>query len=529
MRKTLIAAAIAGCLATPAYAASPLAGFAKLWTYEHGTGAGSPVGQTSEIIAFDGTSNEVWIAGLSGIDILNATTGSFVSHIDTTIFGEANSVAIRNGLAAIAIAAPTKTDPGMVVTFDTATRTQIRSYAVGALPDMVTFAPDGRILTANEGEPLAQAGLSTGIEVAGSVSIINPTTHTVTTLGFGAYDAAPPAGLRIVSPGGVPSLDWEPEYIAVSPDGKTAFVTIQEANGIAMIDLTTDTLTGVKSLGLKDHSLTVNRIDTSDRDGPGNTALAGNWKTVPVKGMYQPDAIAAYASGGKTFYVIANEGDSRNLTDFVPGTFNEEIRVGAGAYALDPTAFPNAAALKANSQLGRLTVTTSGGDLDGDGDYDEIHVFGGRSFSILDENGNIVFDSGNDLEERLFAAFPALVDDGRSDNKGVEPEGVALLQIAGRTVAFIGLERGLESVVAIYDVTDPLAPTFVDFIVDAASLSPEGLQAFEHDGKFFLAVANEVSGTTSMYSLTPVPEPATNAMLLAGAGLMAAWLRRKRR
>lgn len=528
MRKTIIAAALAACFVPPAHAASPLAGFAKLWTYEHGTGSGSPSGQTSEIVAFDGTTNEVWVAGLSGIDILNATTGSFVSHIDTTLFGEANSVAIRNGLAAIAIAAPTKTDPGLVVTFDTATRTQIRSYTVGALPDNVAFAPDGRILTANEGEPLARAGQPV-LEVAGSVSIINPTTHTVTTLGFGAYDAAPPAGLRIVTPGGVPSLDWEPEYIAVSPDGKKAFVTIQEANGIAMIDLTNETLTGVKSLGLKDHSLAINRLDTSDRDSASNTQLAGNWRTVPVKGMYQPDAIAAYTSGGKTFFVTANEGDSRNLTDFVPGTFNEEIRVGSNAYVLDPTAFPNAAALKANSQLGRLTVTTSGGDLDNDGDYDQIHVFGGRSFSILDENGNMVFDSGNDLEERLYAAFPALVDDGRSDNKGVEPEGVALLQIAGRTVAFIGLERGLKSVVAVYDVTDPLAPTFIDFIVDTDSLSPEGLQAFEHEGKLFLAVANEVSGTTSMYSLTPVPEPATNAMLLAGAGLMGAWLRRKRR
>lgn len=528
MRKTFIAAAIAASLASPVHAASPIAAIAKLWTYEHGKADGSPAGQSSEIVAFDGLSNQLWVAGPKGIDILDAVTGSFLSHIDTTVLGEANSVAIRNGLAAIAIAAPTKTDPGLVVTFDTVTRQQIRSYTVGALPDMVTFAPDGRILSANEGEPLARAGLP-ALEVPGSVSIINPTTHTVTTLGFGAFDAAPPPGLRIVTPGSVPSLDWEPEYIAVSPDGRNAFVVLQEANGIAIIDLTTETITGVKSLGLKDHSLAINRLDTSDRDGPGGTALAGNWRTAPVKGMYQPDAIAAYTSGGKTFYVTANEGDSRNLTDFVPGTFNEEIRVGSAAYVLDPTVFPDAAALKANSQLGRLTVTTSGGDLDGDGDYDEIHVFGGRSFSILDENGNMVFDSGNDLEERLFAAFPHLVDDGRSDNKGVEPEGVALLQIAGRTVAFIGLERGLESVVAIYDVTNPLAPSFIDFIVDANSRSPEGLQAFEHNGQFFLAVANEVSNTTSMYSLTPVPEPATNAMLLAGAALMGAWLRRRRR
>ena len=526
MHKKTLAAAIAALVIPAANAASPLAGWDKLWTFTHGAGT-SVLGQTSEILAFDGTSNQLWVAGLKGIDVLDAVNGSFVAHIDTTAFGEANSVAIRNGVAAIAIAAPVKVDAGKVLTYSTTTRTLLQSYTVGALPDMVTFAPDGRIITANEGEPLARTGQPT-VEAPGSISIIDPTSNSVTTLGFTSFDAAPPAGLRIVSPGSKPSVDWEPEYVAVAPDGRSAMVTLQEANGIVMLDLTTNSITGVTSLGLKDHSLLQNRIDPSDRDGPGNGVLAGNWKTVPVKGMYQPDGIAAYSAGGRTFYVTANEGDSRNLTDFVAGEFNEEIRVNASGYRLDATAFPNAAALKANSQLGRLTVTTSGGDLDNDGDYDEIHVFGGRSFSILDDSGKIVFDSGNQLEELLFAKFPAFVDDGRSDNKGVEPEGVSLLQIGGRTLAFIGLERGLESIVAVYDVTDPLAATFVDFIVDVDSLQPEGLSAYVHDGKYFLAVANESSGTTSLYSLTPVPEPATNALMLAGAGLMGAWLRRKR-
>ena len=159
----------------------------------------------------------------------------------------------------------------------------------------------------------------------------------------------------------------------------------------------------------------------------------------------------------------------------------------------------------------------------------EIHVFGGRSFSILDANGNMVFDSGNQLEELLLARFPALVDDERSDNKGVEPEGVALFEVAGRTVAFVGLERGLKSVVAVYDVTDPTAPTFVDFITDAGSVSPEGLAAYSFGGDLFLAVANEVSGTTTVFSITPVPEPGTNAMMLAGVGILGALAARRRR
>lgn len=141
----------------------------------------------------------------------------------------------------------------------------------------------------------------------------------------------------------------------------------------------------------------------------------------------------------------------------------------------------------------------------------------------------MVFDSGNQLEALLLAQFPALIDDGRSDNKGVEPEGVTLLEVGDRTLAFIGFERSLQSVIAIYDVTNPTAATFLDFIVDADSLSPEGLSAFEYDGKLLLAVANEVSGTTSMFSISAVPEPETYAMLLAGLGMIGLAAKRRMR
>jgi hypothetical protein len=519
-----IAAAAIAALFVPVVQA---AGWEKLWTFEHGA-ATSVAGQTSEILAFDSLNNELWVGGLKGVDILNAATGSFVQHIDTTAFGELNSVAIRNGVAAFAIGAPIKTDAGSVLTYDTTSRSFQQSYLVGALPDMVTFTADGRIMTANEGEPLARPGFDT-IEARGSISIIDTTKDSVTTLGFSGYDGTTGLG-RIVSPGAKPSIDWEPEYIALSKDGQFAMVTLQEANAVAKIDLMSLQIVSVTSLGLKDHSLPGNELDTTDRDLPGNVSVAGNYRNAPVFGMYMPDTIASYASGGKTYYITANEGDSRNLQDFVAGEFNEEVRVGSSSYVLDPTAFPDAAALKANSNLGRLIVTTSGGDLDGDGDYDQIHVFGGRSFSILDENGNQVFDSGNQLEALLFAdpALRALIDDGRSDNKGVEPEGVAVLELGDRTLAFIGFERTLQSVIAIYDVTNPTAPTFVDFIVDADSLSPEGLSAYEFGGKYFLAVANEVSGTTSLFSITPVPEPETYAMLLAGLGLIGLAARRRR-
>jgi DNA-binding beta-propeller fold protein YncE len=530
MVRKIAAAAIAALFVPLAHAADTLT-WEKLWTFTH-----SPLsvedGMNSEIVAFDSLNNELWVASPIGVDILNAATGSFLQYIDTRAFGEVNSVAIRNGVAAFAIAAPVKTNAGSVHLYDTTTRTFQQSYLVGALPDMVTFTPDGRIMTANEGEPLVVIN-ATGFEVVearGSISIIDTTKDSVTTLGFSGFDGTTGLG-RVVTPGSKPSIDWEPEYIAVAADGKSAMVVLQEANAVALIDLTTNTISEVKSLGLKDHSLPGNELDTTDRDITSpRTSIAGNYRNAPVFGMYMPDAIASYSVGGNTYYITANEGDSRNLEDFVDGGFNEEVRVNSSSYQLDPTVFPNAAALKADSNLGRLVVSRSSGDIDGDGLYEEIHVFGGRSFSILDANGNQVFDSGNQLEALLYAdpALRALIDDGRSDNKGVEPEGVTILEVGDRTLAFIGFERTLSSVIAIYDVTNPTAATFVDFIVDQPSRAVEGLAAFEMDGRYFLATANEASRTTSLFAITPVPEPETYAMLLAGLGLIGLAARRRR-
>ncbi|MDW8462068.1 MAG: choice-of-anchor I family protein [Geminocystis sp.] len=270
-------------------------------------------------------------------------------------------------------------------------------------------------------------------------------------------------------------------------------------------------------------------LDVSDRDNRINIA---NW---PVLGMFQPDAIATYRAGdGKIYLVTANEGDAREW----PG-FGEEVRV--ASLRLDGNAFPNASQLQRNDQLGRLTVTTTLGDTDRDGDFDKLYLFGTRSFSIWDSNGNLVFDSGSQFEEiiaRLIAqgqlpsiAFNANNDDNnsfdtRSDNKGPEPEGVVLGTIRDRTYAFIGLER--IGGVMVYDITDPLHPTFVQYVnnrnfVDAqgnilpvrlpngrsnpavGDLGPEGLAFISAQdsptGTPLLVVSNEISGTTSIWEV----------------------------
>lgn len=303
---------------------------------------------------------------------------------------------------------------------------------------------------------------------------------------------------------------------------------------IAFVDLETKQVTAIKAMGLKDHSLPGNGLDVSDRDGPGNNPLDGNIQNWRVQGMYMPDGIAGFTQQGQQFYVTANEGDARQ--DW-PG-FEEEVRVGSAN--IDPALD---AALQAahgadyktnNDKLSRLTVSVTG-DTDGDGDLDQLLAFGGRSFSILDADGNLVFDSGDRIEQivKAFDAadalagdlLPNLWNDSRSDNKGPEPESVVIGELAGRTLMFLGLER--TSAVMVWDLTDREAPNFLDFLFTAGDVGPEGLHFFTDGGKGYLAVANEVSGTTSLYSLQPVPVP--GALWLMGSAVAAVALRRRRR
>jgi Ca2+-binding RTX toxin-like protein len=276
-----------------------------------------------------------------------------------------------------------------------------------------------------------------------------------------------------------------------------------------------------------------NGLDASDRD---NAINIQNW---PVFGMYQPDSIATFTANGQTYYITANEGDSRN----------EVQRV--SALTLDPTAFPNATQLKASTALGRLEVSAIDGDTDGDGDYDKLFSYGARSFSIWDSKGNLVFDSGDDLERITAAAFPNNFNasndsnsfDNRSDNKGPEPEGVAVGVIDGRTYAFIGLER--IGGVMMYDVTTPSSPQFVQYLNNrnfsgdplagtAGDLGPEGLTFVSAEdspiGRPMLVVANEISGSTTVYDVgsnviegtaageTLVGGATTDDLILASAG-----------
>lgn len=449
----------------------------------------------AEISDYDPQTKQLFIVNNLGsssqievYDLSNPSAPSKLHTIDITPYGgSVNSLAIHKGNLAAAIEAHVKQNNGKVVVFDTKDYSEIKIITVGALPDMVAYTPNGQyILTANEGEPNDDYTQ----DPAGSISIIDSqNNYTVTNIGFSAFASQAIAlkseGFRVFGPGHNFVNDIEPEYIAISDDSKTAWVTLQENNGIAKIDIESKTLTDIFPLGFKDYNFSKSAIDPSDKDG-GFTA--NNW---PVMGMYLPDGIAVAEQGGNTYIFTANEGDSREYT-----SFDEEERV--KNISLDPTTFPNASALQNEAQLGRLKITNTLGDTDGDGDYDKLYSFGARSFSVWNgDTGEQIYDSGNDLDAITYDA--GVYDDDRSDDKSIEPESITIGKVGTKLTAFVGMER--VDAVAIYDITDPAAPVFLKFLKTGDA--PEGILFIPAEKspveKSLLVVSSEGDGVITIY------------------------------
>jgi 2',3'-cyclic-nucleotide 2'-phosphodiesterase / 3'-nucleotidase / 5'-nucleotidase len=497
--------------------------FAPIGTYATGLGDAS-----AEVAAYErhrlyvtnGADNSFDI-----VDIGDPTHPQQIERISLKAYGAGpNSIAVSGKIVAVAVAADPKTDPGKVVFFDL-NGIYLNQVTVGALPDMLTFTPDGRhLLVANEGEP------ENGVDPEGTVSIIHvprfpwllsrmssaKLQKRVRTAGFRAFGEGylEARGVRIIDASVKPYQDLEPEYITVSDDSRHAWVSLQENNAIALLDVQRARFRWVRGLGLKDHGISANGLDASDKDGLINIQ---SW---PVFGMYQPDAVAAFRSKGRTYIVSANEGDARD---------GEEARI--EDLDLSPVLFPDAVDLQEEKNLGRLTVTNKNGKIDGDGNFEELWAFGARSFSIWTAAGELVYDSGDDFEQIVAAVNPTFFNsdndkntfDSRSDNKGPEPEGVAVGRIDGRTYAFIGLER--VGGVMIYDITDPYDPQFVqytnnrDFTLDppAPDSGPEVLVFIPRhqspNRRALLLVANEVSGTVTIYQAGSQNDAVTLSLL----------------
>lgn len=506
----------------------------------------TPLG-TYETGLFDESGAEIVAAHGDRLFVVSAAAGSVsvLDYSDPTAMSEqfaissdgvANSVAVRaDGLGVIAFEAPVKTDPGHLVFFDAnatdAASAVLGEVTVGALPDMVAISADGtRAVVANEAEPADDFSL----DPEGSISVIGlptaiaaPAQDAVRTADFHAFEEGGTATLdpavRVFGPtpeaGNPVSRNLEPEYATIV--GDTAYVSLQEANAIAEVDLVTATVTAIRPLEPIDYA--THALDPSDRDGGISIrSFAG------LKGLPMPDGIASYTVGGQTYLVTANEGDAREWGTYVEGARVKDLGKGGRAPVC---ADSPAAAFTGDADLGRLNVTTASGLDTTKNCYSELYSFGTRSFSIWTPDGERVFDSGSDFEEITAAANPSFFNanhtesnlEGRSDDKGPEPESVALGTLSGRTYAFVGLER--VGGIMVYDITSPDSTSFVtylnnrDFAVSvdgaddpsavlssAGDLGPEGVTfipaASSATGTPLLAVANEVSGTTTLFSIT---------------------------
>ena len=474
---------------------------------------------TCEIVVHDPVSQRLFTTSATAgyLDIINFSNPAaptLVSSINMNTYGGVTSVAVKNGIVVVASPNVDETLNGSVVFFDT-NGTFLKQVTVGALPDMITFSPDGtKVMTANEGQPNANYS----IDPEGSVSIIDIsggitalTQSNVTTLLFTAYNAQEAtliaSGIRKLKLSSTLSQDFEPEYITISADSQKAWVALQENNAIVEINLTTSTFSDIWALGAKDISIPGNGMDISDNNGQ---VLIANW---PIKAFYMPDAVANYTVGGTTYLVTANEGDEKEYTGF-----NERTTVGASTYILDATLFPNASVLKQTYNMGRFRVSNLSGNTDADTDFEVISSVGSRSFSIFNATTKqIVFDSGDDFEKYTAANLPTLFNADHSDNiskgrsraKGPEPEGVTVAQIGTQTFAFISLER--VGGVMVYNITNPNNVTFVDYKNSrstsawAGDNGPEGITYIKPEnssnGKAYVLVANEISGTITIFEV----------------------------
>ena len=492
---------------------------AHIGTFDSGLGEGS-----TEIVAYDPMTRRLFTTNANDesvtvIDFSDAVNPTGVDSIDISSYGDPNSCAVSHGILAVAVANTTdKTLPGVINLYDTTDLSLISSSPAGALPDMVCFTHDGmKVLCANEAEPnddytVDPEGSVTVLDISGGAA--SPVVTQIPFTSLNADEAALRAGgVRIFGmqqPGDVPSTvaeDLEPEYIAVNTDDTMAYVNCQENNCFIQIDLGDYSIVDVMALGTKDWS-SGPMLDASDRDGAGGDPAIklANW---PVQTFYMPDAVAGFCSGGEFYIISANEGDSRDYDGY-----SEEDR--CKDLTLDPTVFPDAATLQEDGNLGRFKITYANGDIDDDGDYEVIYGYGGRSFSIWNSVG-LVYDSGDEFETFMSANHPAIFNmndglasewDARSDDKGPEPEGVAVGNYRGRAFGFIGIER--QCGMFAYDITNPAAPVMLDYYNTdpagtGADASPEGVLFIpacdSPTGRPLVLYSTELAGTVVVWQL----------------------------
>jgi hypothetical protein len=508
----LITLAISACFSIPTHAHGvtrdggdriKLSFLSRYHAGDYGQGA-------VEIVSFDPVGQLAFITNgftnsVDAISLAKLESPLLSFSIDLSKYGNPNSVAVKNGLVAVAVENKNPQANGSIVIFNTKGEF-LNEFTTGAMPDMVTFSPNAKhILAANEGEPndsytIDPEGSITIIDLIGDVRRLTQKNVRLVTFNEFQKDTLD-SSVRITGKNASVAQDLEPEYISVSTDSKTAWVSLQENNALAEISIELGQVKKIMGLGTLSHNNTKTGIDASDMDNGINIHA---W---PVSGLFQPDTIANYQVGNETYIVTANEGDSRDYSGF-----SDEVRV--GQLSLEGTPFIN---FKAKEKLGRLKVSKTDTDLNNDGKVDQLLSFGTRSFSIWNSDGMRVYDSGSQFARITARDYPKLFNDGdmRSDNKGSEPEALTIGKIDQATYAFIGLER--TGGIMVYNISSPKKSFFVDYLntispqlplkdSKAGDRAPESI-AFvsasdSPNGQPFIITANEVSGTLALYKIS---------------------------
>ena len=509
-------------------------------------------GLVAEISASVSFANRLYTISSGGSDLVSLTDWSdttnprLVSQLNLSGFFT-TSVASFGNLIAIA-ATPDNYDAIGIATPESQVRfyslnpagklTEVAVVTTGFLTDGMRFSADGRQLyIANEGQPNANCS----VDPIGSVSIITISgqggnlSFSEAEVTFPDLNAAGVAmlgsGIRISGKAGVTTSfgqDAEPEY--VSSAGGYLFVTLQENNTVARINLATNLVDAYIGLGWVDYSQV--SVDLTDQDQANGTAALDGFNPLSdqnVVGLRMADGIAAWEQGSNVYFMTANEGDARDYTGFL-----DERRDGSlnnGTYSTVPGRLKlivnNASDSTLRNQALVLSTNTNLADTDPTNDFTfesgsrtgTPASFGSRSLSLFDGlTGQLLWDSwmtdvigGTAYNTSLqsIAQFAGIYDDGRSDDKGVEPESVVVFEYNSRFYAVGALERttagaktgdgtSLDPVtqgglLVIYDVTDVNNVDFVTY--QQVSRSPEGLEVISAGqsptGRVLLGVSAE--------------------------------------
>lgn len=479
----------------------------------YSTGAQNEDGGVAEIVKYNpdnqkmylvsGQFQSVDIVSLKGTQVDQQNTYTLEKRLDIhTLAAEhgftcsdITSVDINTKLdiMAIAVQGEQYTDNGSIVLFDY-DGNYITHFAAGCQPDMITFTKDGKyVLTANEGEP--REGYVGKEDPKGSITVLtlnekDVKNSKVNTYDFSEFDSQRDQLINdgvLLKKNTAPSVDLEPEYIAISSDNKKAYVSLQEANAVATFDLEAGKWQSIKGLGFKDHSEVGNELDLN-KDGQIGI------QNENVLGIYMPDGLASVTIDGIDYILTPNEGDAREwaeYSDIIEKNINGSKKK---VELVDPNEFDG---------------------LDESKDY----MFGGRSFSIFKADSmELVYDSGSDFEKIIAENYPSIFNsnhkelgvDGRSNKKGPEPEDIKTLKLGNKIYAFIGLERA--GGLMMYDISQPSDSQFVDYLNirnmqegsmdNGSDLGAEGISVIEAKdsptGYPMILVANEVSGTVSV-------------------------------